>query len=180
WPQEIYYITGLLILGAVGLFFVTILFGRLWCGYACPQTVWTDLFMWAERLIQGDRVQRMRLDAQSMSLQKLFKKSATHAVWLAIAFATGGAWVMYFNDAPTVVREIFTGEASVTVYSFVGLFTATTYVLAGWAREQVCTYMCPWPRFQSAMVDEETLTVTYREWRGEKRGPHKKGESWEG
>src|SRR5262249_35998923 len=90
------------------------------------------------------------------------------------------AWVMYFNDAPTVVREIFTGEASVTVYSFVGLFTATTYVLAGWAREQVCTYMCPWPRFQSAMVDEETLTVTYREWRGEKRGPHKKGESWEG
>jgi cytochrome c oxidase accessory protein FixG len=180
WPQEVYWIAGLLILGAVALFFVTSLFGRVWCGYACPQTVWTDLFMWTERLIEGDRMQRIRLDQQPWSASKLAIKSAKHLAWLAIAAATGGAWIMYFNDAPTVVRQIFTGEAGLAVYFFAGLFTATTYLLAGWAREQVCTYMCPWPRFQSAMIDENTLTVAYRDWRGEARGKHKKGESWEG
>jgi cytochrome c oxidase accessory protein FixG len=180
WPQEIYWIVGLLVLGAITLFFVTSLFGRVWCGYACPQTVWTDLFMWTERLIEGDRMQRIRLDQQPWTGGKLMLKAAKHAAWLAIAAATGGAWIMYFNDAPTVVAEIFTGRASMTVYFFAGLFTATTYLLAGWAREQVCTYMCPWPRFQSAMIDESTLTVSYRDWRGEQRGKHKKGESWEG
>ena len=143
WPQEVVYIAGLLILAAVALFFVTSLFGRLWCGYACPQTVWTDLFMLAERWVEGDRGERMRLDHENLSLRKAWKKGLKHAVWLLIAAATGGAWVMYFNDAPTVVREIFTLEASATVYGFVALFTATTYLLAGWAREQVCTYMCP-------------------------------------
>jgi len=180
WPQEIYYITGLLILAAVGLFFVTSMFGRLWCGYACPQTVWTDLFMWTERLIEGDRTARMRLDQQAMTLGKLTRKATKHTVWLLIGAATGGAWIMYFNDAPTVVGQIVHLEADTTVWFFFGLFTATTYLLAGWAREQVCTYMCPWPRFQASMVDEETLTVTYRTWRGEQRGSHKKGESWEG
>jgi cytochrome c oxidase accessory protein FixG len=101
-------------------------------------------------------------------------------VWLGIAAATGGAWIMYFNDAPTVTREILTLQASTTVYFFVGLFSATTYLLAGWAREQVCTFMCPWPRFQAAMVDDQTLTVTYRGWRGEPRGKHHKGETWQG
>jgi cytochrome c oxidase accessory protein FixG len=180
WPQEVYYIAGLLILGAIGLFFVTSLFGRMWCGFTCPQTVWTDLFMWAERLIEGDRMARVRLDQEPFSLRKLGKKLAKHGVWLVIAAATGGAWIMYFNDAPTVTREIVTLQASVNVYFFFGLFTATTYLLAGWAREQVCTYMCPWPRIQSAMVDEQTLTVSYRDWRGEPRGKHHKGESWEG
>jgi len=177
WPQEVYYLAGLMILGAVALFFVTSLFGRLWCGYACPQTVWTDLFIWAERLIEGDRTQRIRLDAQPLSFDKARRKLLKHSIWLAIAAATGGAWIMYFNDAPTVVRDVFTLQASSTVYAFIGLFTATTYLLAGWAREQVCTYMCPWPRFQSAMVDEQTLTVTYRDWRGEPRGKLKQAPS---
>jgi cytochrome c oxidase accessory protein FixG len=180
WPQEVYYITGLLILGAIALFLATALFGRVWCGYACPQTVWTDLFMLVERWIEGDRNARMRLDQKPMSFDKLWRKIAKHCAWLLIAAATGGAWIMYFQDAPTVTREIFTGEASGGTYFFFGLFTATTYTLAGWAREQVCTYMCPWPRIQSAMLDEHTLNVTYQAWRGEKRGKHKAGESWEG
>ncbi len=180
WPQEIYFLTGLLVLAAIGLFFATALAGRVWCGYACPQTVWTDLFMWVERVIEGDRNARIKLDRKPMSLNKAARKIAKHAIWLVIAFLTGGAWIMYFNDAPTVVREIFTLRASETVYFFVGLFTAGTYVLAGWAREQVCTYMCPYARFQAAMFDEETLIVTYQDWRGEPRGRHKKGQSWEG
>lgn len=179
WPQELYYLAGLLILAALALFFVTSLFGRLWCGYACPQTVWTDLFMWVERLVEGDRVARIRLDQKPLSWSKATKKIAKHGAWLLIAAATGGAWIMYFNDAPTVTRLLFTGQASTLVYFFFGLLTATTYLLAGWAREQVCTYMCPWPRIQSAMVDEDTLTVIYRYWRGEPRGKHAKGQSWE-
>jgi cytochrome c oxidase accessory protein FixG len=178
WPQEIYFLAGLMILGALALFLVSSLFGRLWCGYACPQTVWTDLFLWVERLIEGDRNARIRLDQLPWSTAKTARKVAKHSAWLAIALATGGAWVMYYVDAPTAVRAFFTGEASAELYFFVGLFTLTTYVLAGWAREQVCTYMCPWPRFQAAMFDEHTLTVTYRSWRGEPRGKHKAGESW--
>lgn len=180
WPQEVYYLTGLLILGAVALFLATALFGRVWCGYTCPQTVWTDLYMLVERWIEGDRNARIKLDQQPLSLNKAWRKVAKHTVWLVIAAATGGAWIMYFQDAPTVTREIFTGEASGGTYFFFGLFTGTTYLLAGWAREQVCTYMCPWPRFQAAMQDEHTLAVTYQGWRGETRGKHKAGDSWEG
>jgi cytochrome c oxidase accessory protein FixG len=170
WPQEVYYLTGLLVLGAIGLFAATSLFGRVWCGFACPQTVWTDLFMWVERLIQGDRNARMRLDLQPWTAEWMRKKAVTHAVWLGIAMATGGAWIMYFNDALEMTPRFFTGQASLEVYVFFGIFTATTYLLAGWAREQVCTYMCPWPRFQAAMLDESSLVVTYRTWRGEPRG----------
>ncbi|WP_052711473.1 cytochrome c oxidase accessory protein CcoG [Elstera litoralis] len=180
WPQEIYYLTGVLILAAVALFLVTSLFGRLWCGYSCPQTVWTDLFMAIERAIEGDRNARMRLDQAPMSAAKLGKKLLKHAVWLVIALATGGAWIMYYQDAPTLTVALITGQAGSSTYFFVGLFTATTYVLAGWAREQVCTYMCPWPRFQAAMLDEQTLTVTYQKWRGEPRGKHKAGDPWDG
>ncbi len=180
WPQEVYYLTGLLILGAIGLFFITALFGRVWCGFTCPQTVWTDLFMWVERKIEGDRNARLRLDSGPLTKQKIAKKLAKHAVWLLIAVATGGAWIMYFYDAPTLVRDIFTGQAGSGVYSFIFLFTATTYVLAGWAREQVCIYMCPWPRFQGAMFDEDSLIVTYEEWRGEPRGGARKSQSFEG
>ncbi len=180
WPQEIYYLTGLLIVGAVGLFLVTSLFGRVWCGYSCPQTVWTDLFMWVERRIEGDRNARMRLDRARWTASKIAKKVAKHGVWIAISVATGGAWVMYFTDAPTLVADIVRLEASAAAQFFIGLFTATTYLLGGIAREQVCTYMCPWPRFQAAMFDEDTLIVTYEAWRGEPRGKHKQGDSWEG
>lgn len=173
WPQEVYFLTGLLVLGAIGLFAATSLFGRVWCGFACPQTVWTDLFMWVEAKIQGDRNARMKLDAQPWSAAKLRLKGLTHAAWIGIAAATGGAWIMYFNDAPTVAVELLTFQASKEVYFFFGLFTFTTYLLAGWAREQVCTYMCPWPRFQAAMLDENSLVVSYRAWRGEPRGKAK-------
>jgi cytochrome c oxidase accessory protein FixG len=179
WPQEVYFLTGLLILAAIGLFLATSLLGRVWCGYACPQTVWTDLFMMVERFIEGDRNARMRLDKAPLTAGKAAKKIAKHAVWLIIAAATGGAWVLYFQDAPTALSAIFTGAASTETYFFAGLFTTTTYLLAGWAREQVCTYMCPWPRFQSAMLDEQSIIVTYEAWRGEPRGKHKAGTSWE-
>jgi cytochrome c oxidase accessory protein FixG len=179
WPQEVYYLTGLLILGAIGLFLVTALAGRVWCGFTCPQTVWTDLFMWVERLIEGDRPARMALDRAPLTAAKALKKIAKHFAWLAIAFATGGAWIMYFADAPTLMREFFVGQSSAEVYGFTALFTATTYVLAGFAREQVCIYMCPWPRFQGAMFDEHSLIVTYEDWRGEPRGGAKHGQSFE-
>lgn len=180
WPQEVYYITGLLILAAFGIFLSSALFGRVWCGYACPQTVWTDLYIYVERAIEGDRNARMRLDKAPMSLSKAAKKTSKHAIWLLIAAVTGGAWVFYFADAPTLFVDIFTGQASATSYFFIGLLTFTTYALAGTMREQVCTYMCPWPRIQGAMMDKDALSVAYRGDRGEPRGPHKKGQSWEG
>lgn len=177
WPQEIYFLTGLLVLGAFGLFLVTSLFGRVWCGFTCPQTVWTDLFMWVERLIEGDRAERIRLDKSPWTARKVALKTIKHLTWLLIAMATGGAWIMYFNDAPTVTVGILTGQATVTQYFFFGLFTTTTYLLAGIAREQVCVYMCPWPRIQGSLVDQDTLAVTYERWRGEPRGPIRKGQT---
>ena len=180
WPQEVYYITGLLILASLLLFLVTALFGRVWCGYACPQTVWTDLYIMVERLIEGDRNARIRLDKSPWTVEKTFKKASKHAVWLLIAAATGGAWIFYFHDAPTLAATLFQGTADTTAYLFLGILTFTTYWLAGHMREQVCTYMCPWPRIQAALIDRETLMVTYRTARGEPRGPHKKGQSWDG
>jgi cytochrome c oxidase accessory protein FixG len=180
WPQEIYYLTGLLIVAAVGLFFVTSLFGRVWCGFACPQTVWTDLYLWVEKVIEGDRNKRIKLDRGRLTAAKAIKKVTKHASWLIIAFLMSFAWVWYFNDAPTVTRDIFTGDAGGWVYTFVFGLTFTTYLLAGWAREQVCFYMCPWPRIQSAMFDEDTLVVTYEEWRGEPRGKAPKDGNFEG
>jgi cytochrome c oxidase accessory protein FixG len=180
WPQEIYYVTGLLILAALGLFLATALFGRVWCGYACPQTVWTDLFIWVERAFEGDRNARMRLDGAPWSLEKAWRKTGKHAVWLIIALATGGAWILYFHDAYETLGNFFTGQAAPSSYLFAGMLTFTTYTLAGTMREQVCTYMCPWPRIQAAMTDREALNVTYRVDRGEPRGAHKKGDTWEG
>ncbi|MCH8489957.1 MAG: cytochrome c oxidase accessory protein CcoG [Oceanicaulis sp.] len=180
WPQEVYYITGLLILAALALFLVTALFGRVWCGYACPQTVWTDLFIAVERLFEGDRNKRIMLDRAPMSFNKAWRKGGKHAVWVLIAAATGGAWILYFHVAFDLLRDFFTGQAPLTAYLFCAVLTFTTYSLAGLMREQVCIYMCPWPRIQAALTDRESLNVTYRTDRGEPRGRHKKGESWEG
>lgn len=180
WAQELYYITGILILSALALFLVTAVAGRMWCGYTCPQTVWTDLMVLVERFWQGDRNQRMRLDASPWTFEKVWKKTATHISWILVALATGGALVFYFRDAPTLAVELVTGEAPAVAYVFVGLFTVTTYLLGGIAREQVCIYMCPWPRIQSAMFDKDSLLISYRGFRGEPRAPHKKGQSWEG
>lgn len=180
WPQEIYYITGLLVLAALGLFLATSLFGRVWCGYGCPQTIWTDLFIQVEKFFEGDRNARMKLDKAKWTPSKIYKKTAKHIVWLLIAAVTGGAWILYFHDAPTIARDFFTGHAPATSYIFAAIMTFTTYSLAGHMREQVCTYMCPWPRIQAAMIDEEALNVTYRYDRGEPRGPHKKGATWDG
>ncbi len=180
WPQEVYFITGLLVMAALALFLVTALFGRLWCGYACPQTVWTDLYIYIERLFEGDRNARMRLDAAPWSFDKVWRKAGKHLVWLGVAFGTGGAWIFYFRDAPTLLREFWTGRALVESYVSCALLTATTYIFAGHMREQVCTYMCPWPRIQGAMLDTHSLQVTYRYDRGEPRGAHKKGADWSG
>jgi cytochrome c oxidase accessory protein FixG len=133
-----------------------------------------------ERFWQGDRNARIALDRRPWGPVKLFRKGMTHLSWLAIGLATGGAFVFYFRDAPTLAHELVTGTAPAIAYLFLGIFTLTTYVLGGVAREQVCIYMCPWPRIQGAMVDHETLLVSYKPYRGEPRGPHKKGQSWEG
>ena len=169
WPQEFFYIAGLLVMAGVGLFLVTSVVGRAWCGYTCPQTVWTDLFIAVERFFEGDRNARMKLDTAPWSVSKLGKRLLKHGTWVLIAIATGGAWIFYFADAPTLLRSFVTGEAPFVAYATVGVLTATTYVFGGLMREQVCIYMCPWPRIQAAMLDEDSLVVTYNDWRGEPR-----------
>lgn len=180
WPQEVYYLTGILIFAAIGLFFITSLFGRAWCGYLCFQTVWTDLFVWVERIVQGDRNARKKLDESPLSLEKIWKKGLTHAIWLLIGLCTGGAWVFYFNDAPTLVENLLHFDISWGVGGWILALTFTTYLMAGFAREQVCTYMCPYARFQSAMFDKDTLIIGYDKDRGEPRGKHKQGDPWDG
>ena len=179
WPQEVYYVTGLLIIAALGLFLVTSIAGRVWCGYTCPQTVWTDLFIAVERFVEGDRNARIRLDRAPWKAGKIGKKLVKHAIWLVIGIGTGGAWVFYFADAPTLAGQLISFEAPTAAYLFIGILTFTTYMLAGFAREQVCTYMCPWPRIQGAMLDRDSMVVTYRDFRGEPRGNYRKGESWD-
>lgn len=179
WPQEFYYVAGLLIMAGIGLFLITSTVGRAWCGYTCPQTVWTDLFMAVERWIEGDRNARMRRDAEPWRAGKIARRVSVHAIWLAIALMTGGAWVFYFTDAPTLLRELIAGTAPAAAYAAIGILTFTTYTLAGLMREQVCTYMCPWPRIQSAMLDEDSFIVTYKAWRGEPRGSVKAREAGE-
>ncbi|MBB6465932.1 cytochrome c oxidase accessory protein CcoG [Aminobacter carboxidus] len=174
WPQEFFYVAGLLVMAGIGLFLVTSTVGRAWCGYTCPQTVWVDLFLVVERGIEGDRNARIKLDSAPWSLTKLWKRIAKHAIWLVIAVATGGAWIFYFADAPRLLGAFVTGQAEPVAYITVAILTATTYVFGGLMREQVCTYMCPWPRIQAAMLDENSLTVTYNDWRGEPRSRHAK------
>ena len=180
WPQDIVYLTVLLIISALSLFLFTAVAGRLWCGYACPQTVYTEIFLWIERLIEGGRVQRMKLDRPGWTARKLGLKSAKHALWIAIALWTGYTFVGYF----TPIRELGAEVLSVLAWpgggggpglgpweTFWMLFYGfATYGNAGWMREQVCLYMCPYARFQSAMFDRDTLIITYDRERGEPRG----------
>jgi cytochrome c oxidase accessory protein FixG len=169
WPQEVYYFTGLLILAAIILFLMNALAGRVWCGYLCPQTVWTDLFLRVERFFEGDRRDRIKLDDAPWTADKVARKAGKHFVWLMIAWWTGGAWVLYFADAPTLVRDLATLQAPFTAYMWIAILTTTTYILAGHLREQVCLHMCPWPRIQAALTDEHALNVSYRYDRGEPR-----------
>ncbi|MET0156175.1 MAG: cytochrome c oxidase accessory protein CcoG [Rickettsiales bacterium] len=176
WPQEVYYLTGVLVLAAVGLFFITAVAGRVWCGYLCFQTVWTDLFVWVERIVQGDRNARKKLDESPWTFDKIRKKTITHAIWIVIGLCTGGAWVLYFNDAPSLMEDIVHFHVSRPVLGWIIALTGTTYVMAGFARQQVCKYMCPYARFQSAMFDRDTLIIGYDEKRGEPRGKLKEKE----
>ncbi|GAA5077763.1 cytochrome c oxidase accessory protein CcoG [Roseibacterium beibuensis] len=176
WPHEFYFVAGLLIMAGLGLFLFTSALGRVWCGYTCPQTVWTDLFFTVERWIEGDRNARLRLWKQDWNFKKFRLRITKYIAWLLIAVATGGAWVFYFADAPTLLRDIVTLQAPSVAYATIGILTVTTFVFGGFMREQVCIYMCPWPRIQAAMMDEQTITVAYRDWRGEPRGKHRKGQ----
>jgi cytochrome c oxidase accessory protein FixG len=177
WPHEFYFVAGLLIMAGLGLFLFTSALGRVWCGYACPQTVWTDLFILVERWIEGDRNARLRLHRQKkMDFRKLRLRMTKWFTWLLIGLATGGAWVFYFADAPTLLRDLITLNAHPAAYITMALLTATTFFFGGIAREQICIYACPWPRIQAAMMDEDTLVVGYRDWRGEPRGKLHKGQ----
>ncbi len=177
WPQEVYFFTGLLIIAALTLFLMNAVAGRVWCGYLCPQTVWTDLFLAIERLVEGDRREQMQAAAGPWTLQRVARKGTKHFLWLMVAWWTGGAWVLYFADAPTLVKDLATGHAPLIAYGWIAALTATTYTLAGHMREQVCTYMCPWPRIQAALTDEYALNVAYRFDRGEPRASVKKSEN---
>jgi len=176
WPHEFYFIAGLLIMAGLGLFLFTSALGRVWCGYACPQTVWTDLFILVERWIEGDRNARVRLHNSKWTLRKIRLRLTKWVVWLLIGVATGGAWVFYFADAPTLLADLVTGQAAMIAYTSMGVLAFFTFLFGGIAREQVCIYMCPWPRIQAAMMDEDTITVGYRDWRGEPRGKHRKSD----
>ena len=166
WPQDFIYLTALLVVSALSLFLFTAVAGRLWCGYACPQTVYTEIFMWVEKLIEGDRSKRIRLDRAELNFGKFLRKSAKHAVWIALALWTGITFVGYF----TPIRELLSSAPGSWEIFWVGFYGFATYGNAGWMREQVCKYMCPYARFQSAMFDKDTLIITYDPERGEPRG----------
>ncbi|MEM6266381.1 MAG: cytochrome c oxidase accessory protein CcoG, partial [Pseudomonadota bacterium] len=176
WPHEFYFVAGMLIMAGIGLFVVTSAVGRAWCGYSCPQTVWTDLFQHIDRFIDGDRNARHRLDKAPWGPAKTARRLGKWSIYLLISLLTGGAWILYFADAPTLFVDFFTGEAAFVAYASVGILTFTTFWLGGFMREQVCIYMCPWPRIQAAMLDENSLIVTYKDWRGEQRGSLKKAQ----
>ncbi len=175
WPQDLSILALLLIIAAFGLFLVTTVAGRVWCGYTCPQTVWTAIFMWIEQKVEGTRNQRIKLDKQEWSLQKLAKKSAKHGMWLWVAFSTGFTFVGYFTPVYELGWQVYSFSMPLTPLSWVVFFTLATYINAGWMREQVCRHMCPYARFQSVMFDPETLIVSYNPNRGEPRGSRKKG-----
>ena len=169
WPQDLYLVTGLLIFAVAILILANALAGRVWCGFTCPQTVWTDLFLLVERLIEGDRRERLKSMESGWTVARIVRAGAKHTVWLLISLLTSGTLIFYFTDAPGLIRAFASGDVSATALTWIIFFTCTTYGLAGFAREQVCTFMCPWPRLQGAIWDPEALTVNYRDYRGEQR-----------
>ena len=172
WPQDFIYLAALLIICAYALFLVTAVAGRVWCGFACPQTVYTELFMWIERRIEGSRSARMRLDKLPWSAQKFGKKTAKHMAWGAVALWTGFSFVAYFTPAQSLLREVVAVTLGPWEWFWILFYAFATYGNAGWMREQVCKYMCPYARFQSSMFDRDTLIITYDSERGEPRGAH--------
>ncbi|OGA21305.1 MAG: cytochrome c oxidase accessory protein CcoG [Betaproteobacteria bacterium RIFCSPLOWO2_02_FULL_65_24] len=170
WPQDFIYLTLLLVVSALALFLFTAVAGRLWCGYACPQTVYTEIFMWIERRVEGDRVRRMKLDSQPFGLRKLARKGTKQALWIAIALWTGFTFVGYFTPILELVHEVATFTMGPWETFWVLFYGFATCGNAAALREQVCLYMCPYARFQSAMFDSDTMTITYDAARGEPRG----------
>ncbi len=170
WPQDFIYLAVLLIICAYALFLFTAVGGRLWCGYSCPQTVYTEMFMWIENKIEGNRSARMRLDKQPWSMAKFGRKSTKHLVWGALALWTGFTFVGYFTPIDVLSKEVLSLELGPWQWFWILFYSLATYGNAGWLREQVCMYMCPYARFQSSMLDKDTLIVTYDQERGEPRG----------
>ncbi len=175
WPQDFSLLASLLIISAFGLFFVTTWLGRVWCGYTCPQTVWTSIFMWAEQVAEGGRNARIKLDKAPWSSNKLIRKTLKHGMWIGIAFVTGLTFVGYFTPIRDLLPDLIFFNAHAWAVFWIFFFTLATYGNAGWLREQVCMYMCPYARFQAAMFDRDTLIVSYDPQRGESRGHRKRG-----
>lgn len=173
-PQDFFFLSWLLIMAAFGLFTLTVFAGRVYCGYMCPQTVWTKIFMIIERVTEGERHARLRLDKAPLSLEKIIRRSLKHMGWLAVAFATAITFVGYFTPAKTLTMELLGFSLGPWELFWILFFTAMTYMNAGWMREQVCLYMCPYGRFQSVMMDKDTLIISYDKKRGENRGSRKR------
>ena len=174
WPQDFILLSALLIICAFGLFAITVFAGRVWCGYTCPQSSFTWLFMWCEKVTEGERNQRIKLQAAPWSLNKLARRSAKHTLWLGISVLTGLTFVGYFTPIRPLAAELLTWQLGGVSLFWVVFFTAATYINAGWLREAVCMHMCPYARFQSVMFDKDTLTISYDAARGEHRGPRKR------
>ncbi len=174
WPQDFVLLAAGLIIAAFALFFITNFAGRVWCGYTCPQTVWTKIFTWCEELTEGNRQQRIKLDKTPWSLQKFRKKALKHLLWFAIALLTAYTFVGYFSSIDRLIFESFQWNISVWETFWILFFTGATYLNAGWMREQVCTYMCPYARFQGVMFDKDTLVISYDQKRGDPRGSRRR------
>jgi cytochrome c oxidase accessory protein FixG len=175
WPQDFFYLALFLIIAALSLFFFTAIAGRLWCGYACPQTVWTEAFLWIERKIEGTRPQQMKRDQAPMSFNKFRLKATKHTIWILFALFTGLTFVGYFSPMRQLTQDFFSFNTGPWETFWIIFYGFATYGNAGWLREQVCTYMCPYARFQSVMVDENTLIISYDALRGDPRGGRKRG-----
>ena len=175
WPQDFILLSSLLIICAFGLFFITVFAGRVWCGYTCPQTAWTFAFMWIEELCEGSPNQRRKRDKAKLTTGKFARKSIKHSLWLGYGLITALTFVGYFSPIRNLVPNLFTFNVDSWEAFWILFFTLATYINAGWLREQVCIYMCPYARFQSVMFDKDTLIVAYDEKRGESRGSRKRG-----